>query len=173
MYSGQSNNGMYGGGTVTSIQTGSNGQFTYTPTSGVSPGGDAATTYGYVEASVPGGSEWTFDSFAVSEPTPAGAITLCVHDVYGNCSTTTAETTEITTTYANFVREYIGSQVYLNGAPVAGAVVSQVAVQVNYNLFDPTLPPSYYAPGMTIGQTITDGRGEAVSFSDSFIEGVP
>ena len=170
-YSGQASGGMYGGGTITTLQTGSAGTFSYTPTSGESPGGDAATTYGYfLVTSLVGGSnaQWAFDSYAVAQPTPTGTLTLCVVDPYGNCQTSVAETTTFTTTTVGFYNLFGHSQVYLNGMPVSGAVVSQVAVQSQYGLLDPTLPPASYAPGVTIGQTISDTRGEAVYWIDGF-----
>ena len=71
-YSGQSSAGMYGGGTLTTFQTGSNGRFTYTPTTGTPPGGDAATTLGYflVRSVVGPNPEWSFLDYAVQAPTP-------------------------------------------------------------------------------------------------------
>ena len=162
-YSGQSSAGAYGGGTVTTLTTGSNGMFTYTPTTGTPPGGDAATTYGYfLLSSVVGPSpEWSFVDYAVQAPTPAGTLTLCVVDPYGNCDTADAETTMFTTTTVGDYNVMAQSDVWLNGLPVSGAAVTQVAVFSQEGLSDPTLPPASYAPGATIGTSISDARGES------------
>ena len=163
-YSGQSNAGAYGGGTITTLATGSNGQFTYTPATGTPPGGDGATTYGYflVTSLVGVHPEWSFIGYAVQAPTPQGSLTLCVVDPYGNCDTGDAETTMFTTTVVGEYNIMAQAEAWLNGVPVSGAVVTQVAVVSNEGLIDPTLPPSEYAAGATIGTTITDARGEAV-----------
>ncbi len=162
-YSGQSNAGAYGGGTLSTMMTGSNGQFTYIPTTGTPPGGDAATTYGYfLVSSVVGPSpQWSFVDYAVAAPTPAGTLTLCVVDPYGNCDTGDAETTMFTTTTVGDYNIFAQSDVWLNDLPVSGAVVTQVAVYSQEGLIDPTLPPASYAPGATIGTSISDARGEA------------
>lgn len=169
-YSGQANDGTYGGGTLTTIQTGSNGQFTYTPTSGTPPGGDAATTYGYfLVASVVGSDPaWGFAPYAVAEPTQ-GTLSLCVVDPYGDCQSAVGETTMFTTSFPGFYNLYGQAEVTLNGLPVAGAVVTQVAIASQYGILDPTLPPASYAPGMTIGQTISDARGGVAYWTDAFI----
>ncbi len=162
-YSGQSSAGAYGGGSLTTMTTGSDGKFTYTPTTGTPPGGDAATTYGYfLVTSVVGPSpEWSFVDYAVQAPTPQGTLTLCVVDPYGNCDTADAETTMFTTTTVGDYNIFAQSDIWLNGLPVSGAVVTQVAVVSQEGLIDPTLPPATYAPGATIGTTISDARGEA------------
>ncbi len=172
-YSMDANAGTFGGGMITTLQTGSNGEFTYTPMTGSPPGGAAATTYGYfLVTSLVGGSnaQWSFAPYAVGQAAPQGAtLMLCVVDPYGNCDQGEAENTMFTTTNVGFYNLYGQSEVYLNGAPVAGAMVSQVAVQSAYGLLDPTLPPADYAPGVTIGQTISDSRGEAVYWTDAFL----
>ncbi len=170
-YSGQSNNGTYGGGTLTSLQTGTNGIFNYTPTTGAPPGGDAATTYGYLLVKSPVGgpdAEWAFDGFAVAAPTPTGTLTLCVVDPYGNCDQGVAEVTTFTTTTVGDYNLFGQAEVYLNGVPVSGAVVTQVSVVTQYGYQDESLPPADYAPGVTLGNTISDSRGEAVFWIDGF-----
>jgi len=170
-YSGQSSNGTYGGGTLTSWQTGSNGTFTYTPTTGTPPGGDAATTYGYfLVKSVAGGSnaDWSFVFFAVAAPTPSGTLTLCVVDPYGNCDSGAAEVTTFTTTTVGDYNLFGQAQVYLNGVPVSGAVVTQVSVYTQYQNRDESVPPAQYAPGMTLGTTLSDSRGEANFWINGF-----
>ena len=162
-YSGQSNAGTYGGGTVTTLTTGSNGQFTYSPTTGTPPGGDAATTYAYflVTSVVGPHPEWSFVDYAVQAPTPQGTLTLCVVDPYGNCDTADAETTMFTTTTVGDYNIFAQAEVWVNGLPVSGAVVTQVAVVSQEGLIDPTLPPASYALGATIGSSLSDARGEA------------
>jgi subtilase family serine protease len=170
-YSGQSSNGAYGGGTVTTYQTAGNGKFSYTPTTGTPPGGAGATTYGYfLVKSVVGGSnaEWAFDSYAVAAPTPTGTLTLCVVDPYGNCDQGVAEVTTFTTTTVGDYNLFGQAQVYLNGLPVSGAVVTQVSVYTQYGYEDESLPPADYAPGMTLGTTLSDARGEATFWIDGF-----
>ncbi len=170
-YSGQSNAGAYGGGVLTSIQTGANGIFNYTPTTGAPPGGDAATTYGYFlvqSASGAPSAEWAFDDFAVGAPTPSGTLTLCVVDAYGNCDQGVAEVTTFTTTTVGDYNLFGQAEVYLNGVPVSGAVVTQTSVYTQYGYLDPSLPPADYAPGVTLGTTISDARGEAVYWIDGF-----
>ena len=170
-YSGMSNNGTYGGGVATVLQTGANGRFNYVPSTGAAPGGDAATTYGYfLVKSVVGGAdaEWSFDDFAVAAPTPSGSLTLCVVDAYGNCDTGTAEVTTFTTTTVGDYNLFGQAEVYLNGLPVAVALVTQVSVETQFGDRDASLPPADYAPGMTLGTTISDARGEAVFWIDGF-----
>ncbi len=170
-YSGQSSNGAYGGGTVTALTTGSNGMFNYTPTTGTPPGGAAATTYGYFLAkSASGGpnAEWTFDSLAIAAPAASGDLTLCVVDAYGTCDTGIAEVTTFTTTMTGYYNLFGQAEVLLNGVPVSGAVVTQVSVETQYGYEDESLPPADYAPGVTLGATISDSRGEAVYWIDGF-----
>src|SRR5579875_498023 len=45
----------------------------------------------------------------------------------------------------------------------------EVAVQVNYSIEDPTFPSQYYGPGVTVGQFITDGRGNFEAWTNGFI----
>ena len=169
-YSGGSDAGTYGGGTTTTLQTGPSGVFSYTPVFGNPPGGDGATTYGYfLITSVVGGSNapWSFTDFAVGAPTPTGNLTLCVVDPYGSCDQGNTETTQFTTVQAGYYSLYGQSQVYLGGLPVSGAEVWQVSVQSQYGIEDPTLPPAYYAPGTTIGHTLSDARGTALFWTDA------
>ena len=58
-YNGGLNDGAYGGGTVTNMQT-TNGQFTFTPTYTVNTAmpPTAASEYGYFTITVPGSSDW-------------------------------------------------------------------------------------------------------------------
>jgi len=52
--------------------------------------------------------------------------------------------------------------VELGGVPVANALVDQQVLVTQFNLSDPRMPPSSYAPGMIIGHTLTDGRGNGL-----------
>ena len=164
LYSGGPNDGTYGGGMMTSLQTDASGWFTYTPTAGAAPGGDAATTYGYMLATSVvggGGAAWSFAPFAVAAPTPSGTLSLCVVDTYGVCQTAMAEVPMFTTQTVGNYNLFGQAQVTLNGLPVPNAEVWQVSVQNQFGVADPTVPPAYYAPGMTIGHTLTDYRGSA------------
>ena len=168
-YSGQSSSGTYGGGTVTTVQTPSNGQFSYTPTSGTPPGGADATTYGYFLVTSVVGSEWSFADFAVAQPAPSGSLSLCVLDPQGICQTGSAEVTTFTTGYTGFYNIYPQAFVTLNGVPVASAVVTEVSVNVSlFQAEDPTMPISSYAPGATLGQFITGSSGDTNFWTDAF-----
>lgn len=173
-YSGGTGVNTYGGGTVTTISTGSNGQFAYTPTYAAPPLEPTnATEYGYfLVTSVGSGpsQDWSFLPFAVGQPAASGGLTLCVTDAYGVCQGAIAETTMFTTVpFTGFYQYGAGSFATLNGQPVANAMVWQVAVQSTYGLLDPTLAPGYYAPGATIGHFLTDTRGSAEFWVDAFL----
>ena len=173
-YSGGTGVNVYGGGTVTTISTGSNGQFTYTPVYAAPPLEPTnATEYGYfLVTSVAGGAspDWSFLAFAVGQPSATGTLSLCVTDAYGVCQTAVAEQTMFATVpYTGFYQ--LGAPAYatLNGLPVAGAMLWQVAVVSDYGFLDPTLAPGYYAPGATIGHFLTDTRGSAEYWVDGFL----
>jgi subtilase family serine protease len=171
-YSGGSGNGMYGGGQYMSLQTSSNGQFTYTPiynTSG--PGG---SEYGFFSISSTGSSDWAFQMFAV-EPVPlsAGVLTLGVTNGYGQLQTSTAEVSMFTTSLGagtGFYNIYGSGQVFLNGSPLNGAVVTETSVNVSeFAIEDPTLPVSTYAPGVAVGHFISDAAGGFNFWTDAFL----
>jgi subtilase family serine protease len=170
-YSGLSNNGTYGGGTTSEISTGANGRFTYTPGTGISPGGPGATTYGYFYVRSPGGgaaSEWLFDSLAIASPNPAGMLSLCVVDSYGVCQSSDAQVTTDTTTVPGLLNLLGQSEVYLDGEPVADAAVTQTSMLTQFEDVDPSLPAAWYAPGTLLGTTFSDLRGEAVYWIDAY-----
>ena len=102
-------------------------------------------------------------------PTPPGTLSLCVVDPYGVCDTGDGD---------HDVHDYHGGELQclraipgagLNGLPISGAVVTQVALVSQYGLLDPTLPPADYAPGTAIGQTLSDSRGEATFWTDALV----
>lgn len=167
-YSGNPNDGTYGGGVMTSLQTNASGQFTYTPEwSSQTPGG---SSYGYFLLTSVGGSDWSFQPFAVvPPPASSGTLQLGVVDPYGQLQTGgNAEVTTFTTTMTGFYNEFAQSEVFLNGTPIPNAIVTETSVDVSlYQTQDPTLPASSYAPGMVLGSFISDARGEAVFWTDA------
>lgn len=170
-YSGQSNDGTFGGGTTNDLQTSSDGTFTYSPSTGTAPGGAGATTYGYfVVRSVSGSSiaASTFDSFAVEAAPPTGPLSLCVVDPYGVCQPTVAQVTTTTTTMVGYFNFFGQSEVYLNGIPVPDAVVTQTSDVTQFHDVDPSLPSKFYAPGIALGSSLSDLRGEAPFWIDGY-----
>ena len=160
-YSGGPNDGTYAGGTVTKISA-PTGTFTYTPsyTTAMFPTG--ASEYGYfVVTGASGYSRVSFLAFAVA-PAASGKLTLCVTDTYGICRTGTANVPMFTTVMTGYYNLYGSSTVELGGVPVANAVVYQKVLVSQFARSDPTMPPSSYAPGMTIGQTMSDARGNGL-----------
>ena len=161
-YSGGANDGTYGGGTVTSISA-PTGTFTYTPVYTVAPFPTGAPEYGYfVVTGASGSSPVSFQAFAVAPATGAGKLTLCVTDAYGLCRGGTANVPMFTTVQTGFYNLYGSSTAELNGVPVANAIVYETVLVSQFGLIDPTIPPSSYAPGMTIGHTLTDARGNGL-----------
>ena len=169
-YSGGANDGTYGGGTVTNIQTGSNGQFTYTPTY-TQPSNEVtnATEYGYFLITSVAGHEWSFADFAVAQPAASGTLSLCVLDPNGVCQTSMAEVTTFTTGYTGFYNLYPQGFVTLNGVPVANALITETSVNVSiFQSEDPTMPLSSYAPGAVLGTFVAGATGEFNFWSDAF-----
>ena len=170
-YSNNSNDGTYGGGIATTLQTGSNGQFTYTPQ--YSSSTPAGSDYGYFLLTSVSGSDWSFQPFAVVQPMlTSGTLTVGVTNAYGQFETGAAEVTMFTTQLPGFYNLWgIGpAAVTLNGQPVANAVISEVSVNVSqFQLVDPTMPLSSYAPGTTLGTFLSDQRGTAAFWTDAFL----
>lgn len=167
-YSGNPNDGTYGGGMATMLQTSADGQFMYTPQwSSATPGG---SSYGYFLITSAGSSDWAFQPFAVTQPPmSSGILTLGVVDPSGLFQTNTAEVTTFTTTATGFYNLWGQSEVLLNGTPAGNAIVTETAVNLSvYQQVDPSLPVSSYAPGVVIGNFISDQRGEAVFWTDAF-----
>ncbi len=161
-YSGGANDGSYGGGTVTSIAS-TSGVFSYTPAYAVAPFPTGTTEYGYFIITGTGGSSpVSFQDFAVAPPTPTGKLTLCVTDAYGSCDTKAANVPMFTTVQTGYYNLYGSSTVELAGVPVANALVYQQVLVTQFNLSDPTMPDSSYAPGTVIGHTLTDARGNGL-----------
>ena len=169
-YSGGANDGTYGGGTVTTMQTGSNGQFTYTPTY-TQPANMVTngTEYGYFLVTSVAGSEWSFAPYAVAQPAATGTLSLCVLDPYGVCQTAVAEVTTFTTDYTGFYNLYPQGFTTLNGVPVANALITETSVNVApFVNEDPTMPLSSYAPGVVLGTYVAGATGEFNFWTDSF-----
>ncbi len=165
-YSGMSNDGGYGGGTVQTATTNGDGQFTYAPTSGSPPGGDGATTYGYFLVSA--GGLASFISLAIAQPTPSGTLSLCVEEADGECAVGSADVTTFTTSYTGYYQYFPEAYVTLNGVPAVSAVITEVSVDVSlYYDEDPTLPVSTYAPGATLGTFVTGEMGDANFWTDA------
>lgn len=171
-YSGGTGVNVYGGGTLTVIST-TDGQFNYTPV--YAPQGiDAnATEYGYFLVNVTGfpsiSAERAFQQFGVAEPPSSGNLTLGVETPYG-LETSMAEVTAFND--LNLQDTYTLGQlgvVELNGVPVTNALVEQVAVNISYVVYsgDPFVLPSQFAPGVTIGQYLTDTAGQFYYWTDA------
>jgi len=167
-------NGMsYISGTATKITT-SNGTFTYTPL-WASPSVDSGSDeYGYFLVTSAAGSgvstPRSFAQFAVSEPQPSGRLTLGIETPYGLVTEGPAQIPMFTQFNAQgFYTLGSTGVVMLNGHPVAGATITQVAEQVNFSIEDSTLPPSTYAPGVTIGTWLSDLRGQFNVWTNAFI----
>ncbi len=165
-YSGGLQNGVYGGGMVTTMQTGANGQFTYTPTYAVPPLSIQDSEYGYFLVTSVGSNDWSFQPFAVGTPPASGDLSLCVTDAYGVCQSSVAEVTGFTVHTTGFYNQYGSSTVELNGAPVADSFVAETVIQTQFALSDPTMPPASYAPGVVVGGTLSDGRGNALFWTN-------
>jgi subtilase family serine protease len=160
-------------GTSTTITT-SNGIFTYTP-QWASPSVDSGSgEYGYFLITSASGSgpaaPRAFAQFEVAEPAATGTLTLGVETPYGLVTNGPAQV-PMFTQFDALGYYTLGSTgvVMLNGKPVAGATITQVAEQVNYSILDSTLPPSLYAPGVTIGTWLSDLRGQFNLWTDAFI----
>jgi subtilase family serine protease len=161
-YSGGTNTGTYGGGTVTVITT-SSGQFTYTPTYATPSFPSGAPEYGYFYVqNLSHPKQVDFQAFAVTPAAATGSLKLCVTDAEGTCQHASAEVPMFTTVLTGFYNLYGSSTVTLQGLPVANAVVHQEVLVSQFGLSDPTIPPSSYAPGTVVGQTMTDARGNGL-----------
>ena len=161
-YSGGSNTGTYGGGTVKTIHA-STGTFKYTPKYSTPLFPTGAPEYGYfVVTNAHDHSQVAFQEFAVLPAPSKGTLSLCVTDPYGSCDTGSAEVTMFTTVQTGYYNLYGSSTVELNGLPVANALVYQQVLYSQFQLADPTMPPSSYAPGAVIGHTLTDARGNGL-----------
>jgi len=138
------------------------GTFSYTPTYTPAPLPTGATEYGYfVVVGASGTSPVSFQAYAVAPPV-SGKLTLCVTDAYGLCQKKVANVPMFTTVQTGYYNLYGSSTVELGGVPVANALVYQQVLVSQFNLSDPTMPPLSYAPGMVIGHTMTDGRGNGL-----------
>lgn len=162
----------YSGGTMMAFQTNSSGMFTYNPSYMQSSPATGGSELGYFYVTVPSGSvsaPWGFSQYAVMAPIATGNLTLGVTGAYGNLETSVAQVPMFTIHTAGNYNLFPSATVMLNGVPVANAVISEVAVNVNYSFpeGDPTLSPAYYAPGVTIGHFLTDYRGNAEFWDDS------
>jgi len=171
-YSGQASNsnGSYSGGASTVFQTSSTGQFTYTPIYTKPDFATNATEYGYFLIKSLGSNNWAFQPFAVAQPLlTSGKLVIGVTDAQGILQTSIADVPMFTTTSeTGFYNLFPSAVVMLNGKPVANALVTQTAVNVSY-IFDPTLNPSTYAPGVEIGTYLSDARGMITFWTNAFI----
>lgn len=174
-YSGGANNGTYGGGMLTQFQTNSMGQFTYTPMyttpmiAGVPTGG---SEYGYFKVVSLGGTDWAFQPFAVEPSSATGSLLLGVPNAYGELETNVSEVPMFTTGTTGFYNLYGLGQVFLNGNPVAGAVVTETAINVSQpdaGVNALAVIGESYAPGTVLGQFLSDARGNFNFWTDAFI----
>ncbi|HXW66475.1 MAG TPA: protease pro-enzyme activation domain-containing protein [Thermoplasmata archaeon] len=189
-YSGTPEDGTaYGGGTTQVISvTGSPWTFEYTPlappssVSGPNALNNSGWHYGYFltiqEGSNPilGGNAWNFQQFACNVQ-PVGSLNLCISDVEDICQTSVAEETMFNT--YDLEGEYnlqgqANALVTLTETdglttPVESASVVQTSVVTDYYSQDPTLNPATYAPGVVIGNYLTDSKGTADIWDNAFI----
>jgi subtilase family serine protease len=159
-------------GATTTITT-HNGMFSYTPTYTQPSPVTGASEYGYFSITSAGGSGVSqlrsFAQFAVNQPMATGTLTLGVMTPFGLVTSGSAEISSFTQfDTQGFYTLGSGSVVMLNGQPVAGAVVTQTAVTVDYGPEDPTLPASTYAPGVVVGTWVTDLRGQYNIWTNGF-----
>jgi subtilase family serine protease len=175
-YSGGPNNGTYGGGMYTMIQTSANGQFTYTPMyttpflpTNVPTGG---SEYGYFLITSVGSSDWAFQQFAV-EPSPAmGTLTIGVTNPYGQLETNVAEVPMFTTTLTGFYNTYGFGQALLNGVPVANAIITETVANVTEpqaGVVALSVIHQSYSPGTVLGTFLSDARGNYNFWTDALI----
>ena len=172
-YSGGTNTGTYGGGTVTTITPSSTGNFTYTPTYTVPAYNVNATEYGYFEVQVANSPaanpEWSFQFYAVAETPATGTLGLCVASPQGTCLTGEAEVTMFTLTQPGYYNLWPQAYVTLNGQAQAEALVTQVAVNVSqFYQVDSTLPNSTYAKGTLLGTYLSDERGSITFWGNAY-----
>ena len=160
-YSGGPDNGAYGGGTVSTLTTSSNGMFTYTPAYNMNSPTIAGSEYGYFKILSQGSRQWSFQQFAVNSQPSTGTLTLGVTNALGMLETGIAEVPMFIDTQTGFYN-YLGAtgEVFLNGNPVSNAVVHQISVNnTQFSQEFSGLPVSSYAPGVELGTFLTDGRG--------------
>ncbi|MEM3186060.1 MAG: protease pro-enzyme activation domain-containing protein [Conexivisphaerales archaeon] len=166
-YSGDTYNNsgtMFINGQTTNLVALSGGAFTYTPQ--YTPNSFNAPEYAYFIV-----NDTTFIIYQVTPPYPtSGTLQLGIDTPYGLVTSGSAQVPMFAMVDAEGFYQ-LGAQgvVLLNGQPVSDAIVTEVAVQVNYSIEDPTFPSQYYGPGVTAGQFITDGRGNFFAWTNSFI----
>jgi len=176
-YNGGMNDGTYGGGTTTSMQV-TNGQFTFTPTYAVNTAMPpaAASEYGYFLITVPGSHDWSFQAFAVTPPAATGTLQLGVQTENGLVTSGEAIVQMIGTSdpvIGGGGPSYGGlDTVTLNGMPVQDAVVTETAVQTNFAIGDPTINPTLFSPGSTVGTFLTDSSGMSGFWKNSILQGL-
>ncbi len=172
-YSNNPNDGTYGGGMMSTFQTGSSGQFNYTPMWNSMTPTEAGSSYGYILVTSAGSNDWSFQPFAVATPPlTCGNLTVGVVNAYGQLQTSTAEVTMFTTGQTGYYNVYgLGpAEVTLNGTPVANALVTETSVNVSqFAIEDPTMPMSSYAPGVVLGNFLSDQRGNTLFWTDAFL----
>ncbi|MEM0286836.1 MAG: protease pro-enzyme activation domain-containing protein [Nitrososphaerota archaeon] len=151
-------------GQRTNLVTLSGGGFAYTPQ--YTSNRFNAPEYAYFIV-----NDTTFIIYQVTPPYPSsGTLQVAINTPYGLVTSGSAQVPMFTMINAQGYYQ-LGAQgvVLLNGQPISNAVVTEVAVQVNYSTEDPTFPSKYYGPGVTIGQFITDGRGNFFAWTNAFI----
>jgi subtilase family serine protease len=151
-------------GSTQSIVALSGGQFTYTPV--YTDNSFNAPEYAYF---IINGT--TFVQYQVTPPYPTqGTLQVGIDTPYGLVTSSSAQVPMFTMVDAEgFYQAGVQGVVLLNGQPVSNAVVTEVAVQVNYSIVDPTFPSSSYSAGVPVGTFITDGRGNFYAWTNAFI----
>lgn len=180
-YSGGPNNGTYGGGATTFINS-TTGTFTYTPR--YTFGGIAGnlTEYAFFKAvqwahSAP--KQWAFNAYATLPSRSNGTLTLAVNTPNGDVTSGAAEITSFTEfDMSGWYTFGSTAQVLLNGQPEAGATVVQQSVSWNWSSnpesYGSTLPPGDWAPGSLVSDWISDTNGQVTYFTNGLTaEGNP
>ena len=158
-----------GGSTITKSFTGPT--FTYTPSWTPQNPFTNGTEYGYFYLKTVGGEfpPWSFQFFAVAQPLrSSGELRLGVETPLGLVTTGEAQVPMFAAGAG--IPALTGGQalVTLNGVPVGGAVVTQVAVDIPSGAIpDPTIPTSLYAPGSVVGSYLSSASGTAAFWTDS------
>lgn len=171
-YSDNPNNGTYGGGVTTTLQTAGNGQFTYTPVWNNATPAPSGSSYGYFKIVSAASSDWAFQPFAVVQPNlTAGNLSLGVFTPGGLVTSGEAQVTMFVSGGIYSPTRLAGKAlVTLNGMPVSGATVDQWAVNVTFS--DPYLPSSVSSDGSFLGQFLSDRAGTAAFWTNAALEGL-
>ena len=167
-YSGGTNEGLYGGGTVTQLNSLASGStFSYTPAYVNRLNSSQSPEYGYFY--ITAGNNWSFQFYAIQPGKASGVLKLGATDAYGNFETSSVNVPMISVLTPGQLNTMYSVNVFLNGQPMPDANVTETALNVNYNSIDPSLNASSYSSGAVIGNFLTDLRGSTALWTNAFI----